>query len=887
MSAESVTTRTTCPYCGVGCGVLATRAPDGSVAVKGDPDHPANFGLLCSKGTALADTLALEDRLLYPEIAGAGADWNAALDLVATRFSETIRVHGPDAVAFYVSGQILTEDYYVANKLMKGFIGSANIDTNSRLCMASAVAAHRRAFGTDTVPAIYADLEEADLVVLMGSNFAWCHPVLFQRLLQARKARGTKIIVIDPRRTITADVADLHLALEPDSDVALYLGLLNYLEAAGLRDDAFTEAHVAGLDAALAEARGMDIDAVATLTGLALRDIEAFYTLFARHERVVSVFSQGANQSVFGTDKGNAIINCHLLTGRIGKPGASPFSITGQPNAMGGREVGGLANMLAAHMNIEDEAARSRVQQFWNAPAMAGKPGLKAVDLFRAVGEGKVKALWIMSTNPVDSLPEADLVRKALETCPFVVVSDATRDTDTNAYADVLLPALTWGEKSGTVTNSERRISRQRSFLPAPGEARADWWHMAEVARRMGFAGFDYDSPAAIFREHAALSAFENDGTRDFDIGAYANVSEAAFDRLAPFQWPQPAGTVSRETRFFADGRFYTPDGKARMIAVKLPAVSKPLSAKYPLWLNTGRIRDQWHTMTRTAKASRLMGHFGEPFCEIHPDDAAEVGIGPASLVEVESRHGVIIVRALVTERQRRGSVFVPIHWTDQLASKGRVDALVDAMTDPVSGQPGSKRTPVSIRPFVAGWYGFAVTAAKPDCAGLPYWALSIAEGGYRLELAGQEAPADWQEFAGQLFGLGSGEGEWIAYYDREAGIARLAAFVGDRLVGSLFTAPQPVALSRRFITEALPQGHAGSARYRLLAGQGGADRPDPGAILCACFQVGVNQIAAAIREGLGDVEAIGAALKAGTNCGSCRSEIRRMLDESRLEKAG
>ncbi len=887
MSEGSVTTRTTCPYCGVGCGVLATRAPDGAVSVKGDPDHPANFGLLCSKGTALADTLSLDDRLLFPEIGGQRASWEAALDLVAEKFVATIREYGPDAVAFYVSGQILTEDYYVANKLMKGFIGSANIDTNSRLCMSSAVAAHRRAFGTDTVPATYADLEEADLVVLMGSNFAWCHPVLFQRLLQARKTRGTKIVVIDPRRTITADAADLHLALEPDSDAALYLGLLRHLDGQGLRDRAFTDAHVDGLEAALAEAQGLDVAAVAALTGLAKGEIEAFYDLFARHERVVTVFSQGANQSVTGTDKGNAIINCHLLTGRIGKPGASPFSITGQPNAMGGREVGGLANMLAAHMNIEDAAARERVQHFWNAPAMADRPGLKAVDLFRAVGEGKIKALWIMSTNPVDSLPEADLVRRALETCPFVVVSDASRETDTNRYAHVLLPALSWGEKSGTVTNSERRISRQRPFLPPPGEARADWWHMAQVARRMGYSGFDYDGPAAIFREHAALSAFENNGARDFDIGAWADVSDEVFDTLAPFQWPQPAGAKRQETRFFADGRFYHPGGKAHMVAVKLPTPSKPRDAEHPLWLNTGRIRDQWHTMTRTAKAARLMGHFGEPFCEIHPDDAAAWGIAPASLVEVESRHGAVIVRALVTDRQRKGSVFVPIHWTDQLASKGRVDALVDAMTDPISGQPGSKRTPVAVRPYAAVWYGFAVSAGKPVCAGLPYWALSIAEGGYRLELAGTEVPADWQEFAQGLFGLRAGEGEWIAYYDREAGLVRLAAFVGDRLVGALFAAPQPVALSRRFITEALPQGHAGSARYRLLAGQGGADRPDPGAILCACFQVGVNQIAAAIRDGLGDVEAIGEALKAGTNCGSCRSEIRRMLDENRLEKAG
>ena len=880
------TTRTTCPYCGVGCGVLATREADGSVSVKGDPEHPANFGRLCSKGTALGETLSLDDRLLYPEIGGKRTSWDAALDTVAARFSETIAKHGPDSVAFYVSGQLLTEDYYVANKLMKGFIGSGNIDTNSRLCMASSVAAHRRAFGADTVPGTYADLDEADLVVLVGSNFAWCHPVLFQRLLAAREARGTRIVVIDPRRTMTAEAADLHLALEPDSDVALFLGLLNQLDAEGLRNTGYTDKHVSGLEAALAVARTQSMDAVAAATGLDASEIAAFYAEFARTPKVVTIFSQGVNQSVSGTDKANAIINCHLLTGRIGKPGASPFSITGQPNAMGGREVGGLANMLAAHMDIEDAAARERVQRFWASPAITQKPGLKAVDMFRAVADGRIKAIWIMATNPADSLPEADGVQEALAACPFVVVSDAIRLTDTTRFADVLLPAAAWGEKDGTVTNSERRISRQRGFLPHPGEAKPDWWHLAEVGKRMGFAGFDFANPAAIFREHAALSEFENAGSRDFDIGAYSETSDEAFTSLTPFQWPQAKGSARQETRFFADGGFFTGDRRARMVATPLPPASKPRSEAFPLWLNTGRIRDQWHTMTRTAKTPRLMGHYGEPFCEIHPEDARRASINPASLVTVESAHGRAIVRALITPRQREGSVFLPMHWTDQYASKARADALVDAMVDPVSGQPGSKRTAVSIQPFAARWYGFAVTAEKPEVTAAPYWALASSAAGHRLELAGTEMPEDWQDFARTLFGLQPEEGEWIAYFDREAGITRLAAFRNDRLIGALFVAPEPVALARGFIADALPETHAGMARFRLLAGQGGADRPDIGAIICACFQVGVNQIMAAIQNGNVSVDAIGAALKAGTNCGSCRSEIRRMLDDTPFQKA-
>ena len=874
---EPVITRTTCPYCGVGCGVLATRAPDGTVSVAGDPEHPANFGRLCSKGSALAETLGLDDRLLHPEIKGKRAGWDEALDLVAETFATTIAKHGPDSVALYVSGQILTEDYYLANKLMKGYVGSANIDTNSRLCMASAVAAHRRAFGTDTVPATYADLEEADLIVFVVSTFAWCHPVVVPRVLAAREKKGTRLIVVDPRRTATAESADLHLSLEPDSDVPLFLGLLKSLEAAGCRDAAYTSAHVNGAEDALSAAAPFSIARVAEATGLSQADLAAFYAEFAATEKVVTIFSMGVNQSDSGTDKANAIINCHLLTGRIGKPGASPFSITGQPNAMGGREVGGLANMLAAHMNLEDAAARARVQRFWASPAMADKPGLKAVEMFEAVRAGRIKAIWIMSTNPVDSLPQADRVREALELCPFVVVSDAIRHTDTTAYAHVLLPATAWGEKDGTVTNSERRISRQRAFLPQPGEAKPDWWQIAEVAKRMGFSGFDYPSPAAIFREHAALSAFENSGARDFDIGAYETISEVEFEALVPVMWPQPAGAEAQETRFFAQGRYYHGDGKARMVPVVPRPTSKARSERYPLWLNTGRIRDQWHTMTRTGKAPRLLGHYGEPFCELHPEDAAAQGIEAAGLMRVESAHGAAIVRALLSEKARKGSVFLPLHWTDQFAAKARADALVNAAVDPISGEPGYKRTPCAIAPAAMAWHGFAVSARKPQAVASEYWALSPAAEGWRVELAGSTAPEDWQTYAATLFGLG-GDAEWLAYQDREAGLVRLAAFEGEKLMGALFVSPQPVALARGFVTEALAERHSGMARYRVLAGQGGAGSPDHGAIICACFQVGVKQIIAAIEAGAASVEAIGAALKAGTNCGSCKSDIRTLL---------
>ena len=731
-------TRTTCPYCGVGCGVLARPRDDGNAEIKGDPEHPANYGRLCSKGSALGETLSLDGRLLTPVVDGVETRWDAALDLVAARFAETIAAHGPDSVAFYVSGQLLIEDYYVANKLMKGFIGSANIDTTSRLCMASSVAGHRRAFGSDTVPGCYEDLEEADLVVLVGSNLAWCHPVLFQRLLAAREKRGTKIVAVDPRATATTEAADLHLAIAPGADVALFSGLLAHLAETGRIDHRFVATHTLCFEAALAAAFVFDLDAAAKTTELSPDALEAFYDLFAWTERVVTVYSQGVNQSSAGTDKVNAILNCHLATGRIGRPGMGPFSVTGQPNAMGGREVGGLANMLAAHMEIENPEHRRIVQDFWGSPAIAAKPGLKAVELFRAVEDGRVKALWIMGTNPADSMPAADRVREAIRNCPFVVVSDVCCATDTTALADVLLPSAAWGEKHGTVTNSERRVSRQRAFLAAPGEAMLDWRQLCEVAQRMGFGdAFAYRSPGEIFAEYARLTAAENDDRRDLDLGALADISDADYAALEPFQWPLRAGERPSETRFFADGRFYHADGKARFVATPFRAPAARTSDRYPLILNTGRIRDQWHTMTRTAKTPRLMAHIGEPFVEIHPDDAQTIGVAAADLAEIESAHGRAVLRVVVTDRQRRGSLFAPMHWTDQYASLARVDALAASVIDPDSGQPELKITAVAARRFAAGWHAFAVSRAPVATAVADYFAIAPARGGWRAELAG------------------------------------------------------------------------------------------------------------------------------------------------------
>lgn len=868
------TIRTTCPYCGVGCGVLATPRPDGSVAIAGDPDHPANFGRLCSKGSALGETLSLDGRLLHPEIAGIRVTWDEALNRVAGGFAQAIAEHGPDAVAIYGSGQLLTEDYYLANKLMKGFVGSANIDTNSRLCMASSVAGYKRAFGSDTVPGNYEDLEIADLIVLVGSNLGWCHPVLYQRIVAARAARPEmKVVLIDPRRTVTNDIAEMHLPIAPDGDSALFVGLLAHLDHRGVTDTGYIAAHTTGFGAARLAAEDWTIERVSAATGLSEHAVIRFYNLFAETQKVVTVFSQGVNQSASGTDKVNAIINCHLATGRLGRPGMGPFSVTGQPNAMGGREVGGLANMLAAHMDFTPEAI-DRVARFWKAPNIARKPGLKAVDLFAAIARGQIKAVWIMATNPVDSMPEADAVRAALAACPLVIVSDMNRTTDTMDIAQVRLPAAGWGEKDGTVTNSERRISRQRSFLPLPGEARPDWWIVKEVARRMGHgAAFPYQAPSEIFAEHAALSAFENDGNRDFDLSGLVN---ARYDALPPTQWPVRGGPAAR---MFGDGTFFTPDRRARFVAVLPPPPLAPPPGAFIL--NTGRVRDHWHTMTRTGKAARLSAHMAEPFVEIHPDDADRLGIRRASLVRLSSRHGNALVRALVTDRQRRGQLFSPMHWTDQFASNGRIDALIPGKTDPVSGQPALKMAEIHAEPAAIRLYGFLAAAKKPNPVA-DYWALAPAPNGWRGELGFFTEPQDWSDYLAQIFGSTA---SFQSIRDERTGRRAFALVENGHCTAALYTSPDPVLVSRQWVIGLLAE--TGLSAAAVLAGRPGAGTPDGGAIVCSCFSVGINTITGAITGGgCSSVEAVGALTRAGTNCGSCRAEIRSILDANRLAAA-
>ncbi|KQM56861.1 MULTISPECIES: nitrate reductase [unclassified Sphingomonas] len=862
-----MTIKTTCAYCGVGCGIRATVTGERSVRIEGDPDHPANHGRLCSKGTHLGETVGLEGRLFHPMIGKRRASWDKALDMVARRFRETIERHGPGSVAFYVSGQLLTEDYYVANKLMKGFIGSANIDTNSRLCMSSAVAGHMRAFGEDVVPASYEDLDAADLIVLVGSNTAWCHPIVYQRI-RARCDAGARLVAIDPRRTETAEQADLHLAIRPGSDVALMNGLLAWCREAGAIDTAFLDRHVTAPDDFWERTgEGSDLWSVARTCDVPAADLRRFYEWFAASPRTVTMFSQGVNQSLTGTDQVNAILNVHLATGRIGKPGAQPFSITGQPNAMGGREVGGLASTLAAHMDFAEEN-RARVQRFWASPTIATRPGLKAVDLFRELGHGRIKALWVMATNPAVSMPDAGRVREALATCPFVVVSDVIADTDTSVHAHVRLPAAAWGEKDGTVTNSDRTVSRQRAIFPLPGEAKPDWWIVKEVARRMGWkTAFAYDRPADIWREHVRLSTYQNDGARLFSLAGHGAGGNADYDAMAPFRWGRTP---------FADGRFSTPDGRARLV----PVVQKPLAAPlkdWPLTLNTGRYRDQWHTMTRTGLAPKLARHREEPLVEVHPEDAARLDIVDGGLARVATPQGDSLYRVCVTNSQRPGELFTPIHWTDQTSSGGRTGLLPRPLTDPVSGQPGFKSTPASIVAVATGWRGFLIVAGEPARRPECLWATRVAvPAGSLWELAGNGDPARLEACLPS--------GERIEAIDLARGTRRIAVLAGGRLVAALFVTERGELPTRDWLIAQLGEAQAAPT---VLAGRAPGAAVDRGPIICSCFDIGMRTIVAAIRDQhLADVAAIGAAIGAGTNCGSCRPALARLLSEEKTHAA-
>lgn len=954
---STITTHTTCPYCGVGCGVTVTVQKTGSgqqkVALTGDINHPSNFGKLCIKGSNLADTIGLDTRVLQPmlgrnvqtqqasEHSRKTIDWNTATDLIADKIQHSIEQYGRDSIAFYVSGQLLTEDYYVVNKFVKGYLGTANIDTNSRLCMSSAVAAHKRAFGEDLVPASYEDFEHTDMVVLIGSNTAWCHPVLYQRIMNVKETRDLFVVVIDPRFTATCEAADLHLPILPGQDVALFNGLLQYLAQNAYADVDFVAAHTQGLNAALASSVSeKNIADVAIRTGISKEKLALFFQKFAQTKKVMSLFSMGVNQSSRGVDKANSIINCHLLTGKIGKLGAAPFSMTGQPNAMGGREVGGLANMLAAHLELENPEHQRIVQTFWDSPLIAKQAGLKAVDLFHEIERGKIKVVWIIATNPVVSMPDADQVKRALDKCEFVVVSDICQNTDTTQFADVLLPALGWGEKDGTVTNSERRISRQKVFLDAPEQAKSDWWAIAQVAKKLGFQGFDFENAHDIFLEHARLSAYQNADLsarantphfRYFNLKGLSDLSFSEYDHLAPVQWPILAKKIKTDpqqktehqskqqqqnkmdqyhtsqhhtnqqkseeqayTGLFAKGQFSHSDQKAKFVATFAIPPEHQTDDEYPLILNTGRIRDQWHTMTRTGLSANLSTHKAEPFCEIHPHDALKYGIKDADLLEIKSAWGMCVLRAVVSDDLRRGQVFAPIHWNDQFASDARIGKVVNPVVDAISGEPEFKHTPVLIQPFYTQWQGvFYVrlgfeSIVKETIENTVWWTRIQTANALRYELADRRGFSQTTEDLKALLPFQDESFEWLHLQDHTAHISHSVVLQHGQLVASLYISPQDLLPDRDWVAHLFKRERL-SAMHRkaLLAGQAISNRNNEGPLVCSCFKVGKKRIIDTIKQNkLSHEKQVTACLKAGGNCGSCLAEIRGLIKACQAEFA-
>ncbi|MCI3205210.1 MULTISPECIES: nitrate reductase [Pandoraea] len=888
-------TQTTCCYCGVGCGMLVESDGERIVGVQGDPAHPANYGRLCSKGMTLPLTAqSLAGRVLMPEMRTsreaerAPATWDTALATVASRFADVIDRHGPDAVAFYVSGQLLTEDYYVFNKLAKGLVRTNNIDTNSRLCMSSAVSAYKMALGADGPPTCYDDLEAARTVIFAGSNMAYAHPVLFRRL-EAAKAADPSIrwIVVDPRRTDTAALADLHLPIVPGTDVALFHGMLHHLIWEGRIDRRYIDAHTDGFDALKQTLRAYPPQLVADICGIEESALRQAADWFGESPAALSLYCMGLNQSSHGTEKNLALIHLHLATGQIGRPGAGPFSLTGQPNAMGGREVGGLATMLAAHRDIGNAAHRAEVEQLWGVQGLSDKPGLPAVEMFDAVRDGRIKAIWIACTNPVHSMPDSARVREALATAEFVVVQEAFHQTDTVPYADVLLPAASWGEKAGTVTNSERRISRVRAAVPAPGDARPDWWIASEVARRLAVKlgvpsePFAFSSIETIFDEHRALTV-----GRDLDIGG---IDYALLAARGPQQWPFPAGAAHGAARRYEDGVFATADGRAKFHAFEYRPVAEPINARHPLRLITGRLRDQWHGMSRTGRVGQLFEHAPEPALTMHPADAARRSLRAGDFVRLSSRRGERVLLLTVSDDVASGSVFVPMHWSGQFLGGGGVNDTTTGAVDKYSKQPELKHAAVRVDPLTLPWRVAAVrrgdalqlhAAVQPLLAQRRFATVRL-EGDDRIVVsAADDRPdAEWLERLHTALGLPRDE-SLLEYRDARRAMTKRVAWRGTLIDGVLVAGSEAdVAGSTSLLARVRETSPWTRARHAVFVADSGPTAPRDRTV-CQCKSVTASSIGAAIEAGA-DVAQLKAKLGCGTVCGSCVPELQRMCAAS------
>ena len=876
---------TTCAYCGVGCGVdVQINANQELTDLTGSSDHPANFGRLCVKGSKLLETNSITGRLLSPMIGGKKASWEDAIDQVAVKFNQVIKEHGPDSVAFYVSGQLLTEDYYVANKLMKGYIGSANIDTNSRLCMSSAVVAYKRAFGADAVPCCYEDLEIAELVILVGSNAAWTHPVLFQRIERAKKLNPEmQVVTIDPRITATSELADLHLAIKPGTDVALFNGLLAYLATDNTLATDYIAAHTEGFEQVVNNCEYWTIAKVSKQCDLSELALLSFYKLFTQTDKVVTAYCMGVNQSTSGTDKANSIINCHLATAKIGREGCGPFSLTGQPNAMGGREVGGLANMLACHMDIENPAHRKTVQTYWQSPTIADKTGLKALDLFENIHNGKVKAVWIMATNPMVSMPNSQKIAEALKKCELVVVSDCMAKNDTLEYAHIALPATGWSEKDGTVTNSERRISRQRGMLPAAGESKHDWQIICAVAKAMGFtSGFDFSSPSDVFAEYAGLTQADNNGQRDLDLSGLCNLTQTQYNRLKPVQWPVNKQSPEGTKRLFSDGKFYTKSGKAQFVLTDFAPPEQLTNSDFPFVLNSGRIRDQWHTMTRTGKTSELTSHINRPYLAIHPKDAENLGLQNTDFASLRAAHfnvdkDQVLLPVVIDKNQRQGEVFAPIHWSASNASSANITALYTDAKDKISGQPELKHAAVQIEKVSYQHYGQLFIQQPLNVELLreyfDYFVTCPVDKGQLVFFATQQEPAKIKLDLQLQLPLYA---EWISASGPDVNC--MCAMREGVMSLIMFITPSNIEVDPSWINSLLGNQYITPEQLQGLLNMQPDDEFIQGKLICSCFKVGENSIIDAIKGGCDSVDSLGKQLQCGTNCGSCKSELSQLL---------
>ncbi len=930
-------TKSTCPYCGVGCGVIIQSTGNQITGVQGDPDHPANYGRLCSKGSTLHLTasapVTLQTRLLQPlrrlqrGAAPQPASWNAALQHTAHKFAQVIRDHGPDAVGFYVSGQLLTEDYYVFNKLAKGLIGTNNIDTNSRLCMSSAVVGYKKTLGADAPPNCYDDVKFAQTLFIVGSNTAFAHPVLFRRMEDAKKNNpAQKWVVVDVRRTDTAETADLFLQIQPGTDVMLFHGMLHIMLWEGWIDRAYIDAHTEGFEALKATVRDYTPDAVAQTCGIRKEDLLEATRLFAaggdgsaaQHPATLSLYCQGLNQSSAGTAKNAALINLHLATGQIGKPGAGPFSLTGQPNAMGGREVGGLANLLSAHRDMANPAHRAEVAALWGVPSVPDKPGKTAVEMFQAAADGEIKALWIACTNPAQSMPDQATVRRALERAELVVVQEAFATTATCAYADILLPATTWGEKEGTVTNSERRISRVRAAVAPPGLAddgpRHDWSIAVDFAQRLEkLLGhppetlFPYPTPESVWNEHR-----ESTRGRDLDITGMTYAQLEA----TPLQWPMAEGQAQGKVRLYEDGIFPTPSGRAQFANVQYKGVAEPRDARYPFSLTTGRLRDQWHGMSRTGTLGRLFGHVPEPSLQMHPQDMARRLLKEGDLVHVTSKRASIVAPVQASGEVGMSQAFMAMHWGEEFisghSSTGHALAGVNALTTsafcPDSKQPEFKHAAIKVLKAELPWTLLAMAWLPPDRALAARVALqplmrqfpfascvpfanavpmdsAEERQGVLFRAAAADAVPDALlvqiEAALQLDGV-----DVVRYADAKRGQRRAMRLdrsgINATLEGFLLAGDT----SAQAWISALLQEEQPAQNYGRALLIPGSKPPVPvvskGKVVCTCFNVTDANIEARLAQCSGSpaerlVELQGA-LKCGTNCGSCVPQLQKMV---------